>query len=98
MILKVKFLWNNVYLGSLYGRNEEFLEVVNKNDISIWFIDKENNLVVLCDILIKGKVNCKVIIGENLFYEDEIISVGILEECLNREYSVFSIFIVDKFS
>lgn len=95
---KVKLPWNNAYLGSLHGRNEEFLEAVNKNEISIWLTDKENNPAVLCDILIKAKVNCKVIIGENLSYEDEIISAGTPEECSNREYSTLSIFIIDKSS
>ena len=93
---KLKMPWNNAYLGSLHGRCEEFLEKINDNELSIWLTDKENNPAVLCKILHEAEINCKVIIGENLSYEDEIISEGNPEEFLNATYSPLSIFIVDK--
>ena len=68
--------WNNAYLGSLHGRNEEFLEKINDNELSIWLTDKENNPAILCKTLHEAEIKCKVIIGENLSYEDEIISEG----------------------
>jgi cobalt-precorrin-7 (C5)-methyltransferase len=43
-----------------------------------------------------SEINCKVIIGENLSYEDEIISEGSPEEFLNTTFSPLSIFIVEK--
>ena len=93
---KLKMPWNNAYLGSLHGRREEFLQKINNNELSIWLTDKENNPAMLCEILHEAKVKCKVIIGENLSYEDEIISEGNPEEFLNATYSPLSIFIVDK--
>lgn len=92
---KLKLPWNNAYLGSLHGRTDEFLEKVNNNKLSIWLTDKENNPAVLSGILNNARVDCKIIIGENLSYEDEIISEGKPEEFLNKEFSPLSIFIVE---
>ncbi|NRW85928.1 cobalt-precorrin-7 (C5)-methyltransferase [Clostridium beijerinckii] len=81
---KLNMSWNNAYLGSLHGRKEDFLTVVNNHDLSIWLTDKENNPAILCEILHKEKVRCKVVIGENLSYEDEIITNGTPEEFMNK--------------
>jgi len=93
---KLKMPWNNAYLGSLHGRCEEFLEKINNNELSIWLTDKENNPAMLCKILHEAEIKCKVIIGENLSYENEIISEGSPVEFLNRTYSSLSIFVVNK--
>lgn len=93
---KLKMPWNSAYLGSLHGRCGEFLEKINDNQLSIWLIDKENNPAVLCKILHEAEIKCKVIIGENLSYEDEIITEGSPVEFLNATYNPLSIFIVDK--
>jgi len=93
---KIKLPWNNAYLGSLHGRNEEFLDKIKNNELSIWLTDKENNPTKLCETLHEAKINCKVIIGENLSYEDEIISEGSPKEFLDRTFSPLSIFIVYK--
>lgn len=95
---KLNMSWNNAYLGSLHGRKEEFLTVVNNHDLSIWLTDKENNPAMLCEILHKEKVRCKVVIGENLSYEDESITNGTPEEFMNKKYDSLSVFIVDRTS
>ncbi|AJG99788.1 precorrin-6Y-methylase [Clostridium beijerinckii] len=95
---KLNMSWNNAYLGSLHGRKEDFLNVVNNHDLSIWLTDKENNPAILCEILHKEKVRCKVVIGENLSYEDEIITNGTPEEFMNKKYDSLSVFIVDRTS
>lgn len=93
---KVKLPWNNAYLGSLHGRSDDFLRIVNNNALTIWLTDKENSPAVLCKVLEEAKIECKVIIGENLSYEDEAISIGSPSEFLYREFSVLSILIVDR--
>ena len=93
---KLKMPWNNAYLGSLHGRSEDFFEQVNNNMLSIWLTDKENNPSILCKILHEAKIKCKIVIGENLSYEDEIISEGIPEDFINKNCSSLSIFIVYK--
>ena len=93
---KVKLPWNNAHLGSLHGRSDDFLRIVNKNTLTIWLTDKENNPATLCRVLEEAKVKCKVIIGENLSYEDEVITIGSPSEFLNKEFSILSILIVDR--
>jgi len=93
---KLNLPWNNAYLGSLHGRREEFLDKINNYELSIWLTDKDNNPARLSEILHEAKINCKIIIGENLSYEDEIISCGSPEEFLNATFSPLSIFIVQK--
>lgn len=93
---KIKMPWNNAYLGSLHGRNEEFIENVKKHDISIWLTDNINTPSHLSEILIKEEVKCSIIVGADLSYEDEVICRGLPEEILNKEFSSLSIFIVIK--
>ncbi|MBW6409233.1 precorrin-6y C5,15-methyltransferase (decarboxylating) subunit CbiE [Clostridium weizhouense] len=91
---KIKLPWNEAYLGSLHGRDEEFLKVVNENNITIWLTDKKNNPQKLCDILNNASINCKVIIGENLSYGDERIIEGKPEKFINQSFSDLSILII----
>jgi cobalt-precorrin-7 (C5)-methyltransferase len=57
---------------------------------------EENKPAVLSRILAEAEVKCKVIIGENLSYEDERINEGNPIEFLNEDYSALSIFIVNR--
>lgn len=93
---KLNMPWNKAYLGSLHGRVEEFIDIVNANKLSIWLTDKENNPSVLCRLLCEADIKCKVIIGENLSYENELISEGSPENFINETHSSLSIFIVEK--
>lgn len=93
---KLSLPWNDAYLGSLHGRHDNFLEVIKAHKLSIWLTDKDNNPTVLCKILCDSKTNCKVIIGEDLSYEEERVSIGIPEEFLNKTFSPLSIFVVEN--
>ncbi|WP_297427499.1 precorrin-6y C5,15-methyltransferase (decarboxylating) subunit CbiE [Clostridium sp.] len=93
---KLNLSWSNAYLSSLHGRKEEFLDAINIHKLSIWLTDKENNPVILCKILHENNISCKVIVGENLSYEDEIITEGSPVEFLNQNFSPLSVFIVEK--
>lgn len=93
---KLNIPWNNAYLGSLHGRIDKFLDVVNKHKLSIWLTDKDNNPAALCKILSEAETDCKVIIGEDLSYENELISIGNPKEYLNKTFSSLNIFIVEN--
>lgn len=93
---KLGMPWNNAYLGSLHGRREQFLDIIHEHKLSIWLTDKDNNPAILCKILYEAGINCKVIIGEDLSYENEIISIGIPEEFLSKTCSSLNIFIVEN--
>lgn len=93
---KVRLPWNNAYTGSLHGRKDEFIKKVQEHEISIWLTDKENNPNVLCRILKEEKIQCRVIIGENLSYDDEIIREGNPDDFIDSIFSDLNIFIVHK--
>ena len=73
---KTKRVWNKAFLGSMHGREEKFLEHVKNNCKTIWLTDNKNTPKSLCEILIKNNINCTIIVGENLSYEDERIGEG----------------------
>lgn len=88
--------WSKAYIGSLHGREDEFIKKVNDYDLSIWLTDDKNNPSYLCEKLIENKVNCKVIVGENLSYEEEKIIEDLPENIVGTEFSNLSIFMVEK--
>ena len=93
---KLNMSWNNAFLGSLHGREECFIENIKSNEISIWLTDKKNNPSKLCSEIIKESINCQVIVGENLSYEDEVITRGVPSEFVGNKYSDLSILIVER--
>lgn len=93
---KLNMSWNNAFLGSLHGREECFIENIKSHEISIWLTDKKNNPSKLCSEIIKESINCQVIVGENLSYEDEVITRGVPSEFVGNKYSYLSILIVEK--
>lgn len=93
---KIGVCWNNSYVGSLHGRDDDFINKVNENKLSIWLTDKRNNPQNLCKILLKESINCKVVVGENLSYENERILIGKPDEIVNEVFSDLSIFIVER--
>ncbi len=93
---KAQVMWSKAYLGSLHGREEEFLIKVKENDCSIWLTDRVNNPSKLCKILYENDIDAKVIIGENLSYNDEKISIGTPKDLMNGEHELLSVVIIEK--
>lgn len=93
---KIQVMWSKAYLGSLHGRYEEFLENVKGNDCSVWLTDKVNNPSRLCEILYENSIDARVIIGENLSYDDEKISIGTPKELMNNIYELLSVVIIER--
>lgn len=93
---KLNISWNNAFVGSLHGREDEFIKNVKNNEISIWLTDKKNNPSKLCNDIINESIKCNVIVGENLSYEDEVITQGNPIKLIENEYSDLSILIVEK--
>ena len=56
----------------------------------------KNNSTYLCRLLNESNINCKVIIGEYLSYENERILEGKPEEFINVDFSDMSILVVEN--
>lgn len=95
LMSKIKMPWNNAYLGSLHGRSEEFIDIVNNHEFTIWLTDKENNPAVLCDKLIQENIEAELIVGQNLSYEDEKIMIGKPNEFINKEFNGLNIVVIN---
>ncbi len=93
---KINKGWNNAYTGSVHGRYTNFIEKVLMYQLSIWLTDNKNNSSALCKLLCENKINCKVIIGENLSYDNEKVLEGSPEELIDKEVSSMSILIVER--
>lgn len=93
---KLNKSWNYAFTGSVHARNEDFIEKVKVNKLSIWLTDNKNNSAFLCKLLNENNIECKVIIGEHLSYENERILQGKPIEFINEEVSDMAILIVEK--
>ena len=88
--------WSYGFTGSVHARNEDFIKKVKENKISIWLTDNKNNSTFLCKLLNENNIECTVIIGEHLSYENERILQGEPIEFINEEVSDMAILIVEK--
>lgn len=93
---KINKSWNYAFTGSVHARNEDFIEKVKVNKLSIWLTDNKNNSAFLCKLLNENNIECTVIIGEHLSYENERILQGKPIEFINEEVSDIAILIVEK--
>ncbi len=91
MMAKINESWQNSFLGSLHGREEEFIEKVKSYEKSIWLTDKKNSPDKLCKKLIENNIEAEVIVGENLSYKDERIIKGTTQELENMRFSDLTI-------
>ncbi|MBX9138577.1 MULTISPECIES: precorrin-6y C5,15-methyltransferase (decarboxylating) subunit CbiE [unclassified Clostridium] len=93
---KLNKSWSYAFTGSIHGRKEEFIAKVKENKLSIWLTDNKNNCTFLCNLLNENNIECNVIIGEYLSYENERILQGKPKEFLCEKVSNMAILIVEK--
>lgn len=91
MMAKINESWQNSFLGSLHGREEEFIEKVKSYEKSIWLTDKNNSPDKLCKRLIENNIKAEVIVGENLSYKGEKIIKGKPEELENMSFGELTV-------
>ncbi|MCR1973858.1 precorrin-6y C5,15-methyltransferase (decarboxylating) subunit CbiE [Clostridium sporogenes] len=86
MMAKINESWQNSFLGSLHGREEDFIEKVRTYKKTIWLTDKNNSPDKLCKRLIENNIKSEIVVGENLSYEYERIIKGKPEELENMKF------------
>lgn len=95
LFAKLKKSWNTAFLGSLHGREQNFIEVVRCKELSFWLTDKANIPSLLAAKLLKEGINCIMYVGENLSYEDEKITTAKPEEISQMKFSELSVVIIE---
>ncbi|SNV70592.1 precorrin-6B methylase/decarboxylase cbiT/cbiE [Clostridium cochlearium] len=93
---KLNKSWNNAYLGSLHGREDEFIKIVKKNPISIWLTDSKNSPDKLAELLFTNGLNPYMYVGEELSYENERILEGQAEKIKGEIFSKLSVVIIEN--
>ncbi|WP_255993112.1 precorrin-6y C5,15-methyltransferase (decarboxylating) subunit CbiE [Clostridium perfringens] len=93
---RVNKTWNDAFVGSMHGREENFIEVVKENKLSIWLTDKKNTPSELSKRLIENSIDCTIYVGENLSYEDENITIGSPREICEKDYGDLSVIIIER--
>lgn len=88
--------WSGAHVGSLHGREEDFLKNVRLHRLSFWLTDKVNNPAALCEILHKEGIDSTVYVGENLSYDDEKIWDGSPKEFINKEFASLNVMVVER--
>lgn len=88
--------WQGAFLGSVHGREADFLSIVKKNKTSVFLTDNINSPKILGEKLVSENINCKVYVGENLSYEDEKITIGSPLEISKGDFTSLSVFVVEE--
>lgn len=91
---KIGESWQDSYLGSLHGREDEFIQKVTEYKKSIWLTDKKNNPVYLCDLLEKNNISAEIVVGENLSYDDERIIRGSVKDFKELQFSGLTVMLI----
>lgn len=89
-------VWNDAKILSGHGRElntGNFLNIVERNKITIVFCDKKNSPDYICDKL-KDFSDIEIFIGSNLGSEDEIFLHGRPSEFLDKKFPELSIILI----
>lgn len=96
LMCKLQKPWQNTYLGSMHGRNEEFISIVREYDTSVWLTDKSNSPQALCNKLYENNIEATVYVGEELSYEDERITTGTVEQIKDKIFDNLSVVVIEN--
>jgi len=94
MMAKLNISWQGAHLGSLHGRDQEFIKEILENTVSIWLTDKVNSPQNICLQIYKADIAAQVYVGENLSYFDEKIVAGTSKEISNMDFSDLCVMVV----
>lgn len=97
LLAKLKETWHDAYLGSLHGRQFDLLKAVKEHGKVVVLTDGENTPQKIAEILeANGFSRKKVIVGENLSYPEERITIGSPAEIsLIKDFALSVVVILD---
>lgn len=96
LMAKLSKPWQGAFLGSMHGREEKFINEVKKHDVSIWLTDKNNSPDILSRKLVEENIVANIYVGENLSYDNEIITIGKAVEFQHKQFSGLAVVVVEK--
>lgn len=94
---KIGKSYENTKTISLHGRDENFICAVRENESVLLLLGGGNTAKNVCQCLENlGLGNVMVTIGENLYYNDEKISVGVAEDFTNGDFDDLSVMLIEN--
>lgn len=94
---KINKALDHAYLGSVHGREEDFINKVKENNRSFWLTDRNNTPSTLCKKINDNNIKAKVYVGEDLSYDNEIITIDYNYNLLDKEFSSLCVIMVESF-
>ncbi|MBF8983572.1 precorrin-6y C5,15-methyltransferase (decarboxylating) subunit CbiE [Lutibacter sp. B2] len=90
--------WQDAYVGSLHGRNFNFIEIVKEYKKVFVLTDQKNSPREIARELIQHDMKDRImIVGENLSYDDEKITIGKTEDIIKmKDFSMSVVVIKDE--
>ena len=98
MFARIGHSWEDAYIGSLHGRENDFVDMVKKYKKVGLLTDKKWTPVSIAkELALNGVSDRTIYIGENLSYENEKITIGSVEQIIDSgTYDMCVVVIVDE--
>jgi cobalt-precorrin-7 (C5)-methyltransferase len=96
LMCKLQKPWQNAYLGSMHGRQEEFISITREYETSVWLTDRSNSPQALCKNLHENNISARVYVGEELSYQEERITIGTVEEIMEKVFDELSVVVIEN--
>lgn len=96
LMCKLNKSWQGAFLGSVHGREADFITLVKNHNTCIFLTDRNNSPKVLGEKILTVGLNRRIYVGENLSYEDEKITIGTPLEISRGEFGALSVFVVEE--
>ncbi|MDD3571024.1 MAG: precorrin-6A reductase [Lachnospiraceae bacterium] len=94
---KIGKSYENTKTISIHGRDENFIGAVRENESVLLLLGGGNTANSVCRSLENfGLGNAMVTIGENLFYNNEKISVGFAKDFANEDFYDLSVMLIEN--
>lgn len=93
---KIAMPWQEAYVGSMHGREEDFINIVKEYKLSYWLVDNKYTPEVLCSRLVEEQIEGIAYVGENLSYEDEKIFKGSIKDVALEKFSHLSVLVIER--
>ncbi|RKD22507.1 precorrin-6Y C5,15-methyltransferase (decarboxylating) [Caminicella sporogenes DSM 14501] len=96
LMAKLNKSWHNSFIGSVHGRELNIIDIVKKYSRVILLTDFKKSPSYIASILMKeGVRNKRMIVGENLSYDNERIISGTLEDISNLKENGISVVVIE---
>lgn len=94
---KLKKPWKNYYLGSLHGREIDFVSLLDSYPGIFLLTDHVYSpSKIAAELIRQGKSQCKMIVGENLSYSDERIIKGNPKAIKQQSFNSLSVVVIEN--